>query len=275
MGYISDSFKQDLPSGLGVSVDQCGWQLSGAGHSCGPAVREHYVIHYIVKGRGTYTAEGRSWELSQGDGFFIWPGVSTYYEADKEEPWEYYWFGFYGPEAQALLSRTGLSSEHPVYHNEDPRLAGYLRDMHAASKRLESAGSRDLAMIGCLYLFFSCFCPPKGSMPSQADQYVSQAMQFIENNYAYPIGVADVAEAVGLERSYLHRLFRSRVGQPVGRCILEYRLARARDMLEKTDFSVSEVAFSTGFCDASYFSNVFQKHMELSPTQYRKKRGGS
>ena len=67
-------------------------------HFYGPAVRPHYLLHVILRGRGIYQHEGITYALSQGDAFLIPPMEITYYQADETDPWSYAWVGFDGTE---------------------------------------------------------------------------------------------------------------------------------------------------------------------------------
>ena len=68
-----------------------GYEKCDPSHSFGPAIRTHYLIHYVVKGSGRFHENGRVHSLHAGDLFLILPGQITYYEADRETPWEYCW----------------------------------------------------------------------------------------------------------------------------------------------------------------------------------------
>ena len=73
------------------------------GYTWGPGVRDHYLIHYVVDGKGTYTVNNTVYELRAGDIFLAKPSQLITYSADKEEPWEYYWVGFNGACANKLV----------------------------------------------------------------------------------------------------------------------------------------------------------------------------
>ena len=113
-------------------------------------MRDHYLIHYVVSGRGTFTAAGRAFPVRAGEVFLVWPNVVVSYEADTESPWEYYWLGFSGPDAAALLARTDLRPDAPVLHIDFGRtFQRYITAIYEA--RGQSAWSRT-QMLGYAYL---------------------------------------------------------------------------------------------------------------------------
>ena len=93
------SFKVPYHNNLGMAVYSCGVQRCAAGHSWGPAIRDHYLIHYIVSGRGVFSVKGNEYNLSVGDGFLVVPSCVASYAADTQDPCEYCWVGFSGSDA--------------------------------------------------------------------------------------------------------------------------------------------------------------------------------
>lgn len=80
-------------------------------------------------------------------------------------------------------------------------------------------------------------------------------------------GIAELCEHLKMSRSKLHRKLKSLTGQSTSHYIRSLRLDIAKGMLEKTDFNVSEVAFSVGFSSLSYFSRVFKEEFGFAPKE--------
>ena len=84
------------PSCTSIYIHQCGTEKCQNGHSYGPAMREHYLIHCIFTGKGRFYDGLRNYDLRKGQGFLILPGIISLYQADMQEPWHYGWVGFGG-----------------------------------------------------------------------------------------------------------------------------------------------------------------------------------
>ena len=95
---------------------QCGIEECLPEHSFGPAVRNHYLIHFILKGKGCYIVENKKYNLTQNQGFLICPDTLTYYEADKTNPWTYIWIGFNGLKAKSYLENADLNRENLIFN---------------------------------------------------------------------------------------------------------------------------------------------------------------
>lgn len=263
------SFKLSVHNSLGLAVYSCGVQRCGARHSWGPAVRDHYLIHYIVSGRGTFLSHGKNYSLSAGDGFLVEPSNVVYYVADENEPWEYCWVGFNGSDAKRLMGQTGLLNEGPVFHfDRDDRLQSLLMKICNTSGSGPSAEAR---MESGLLLFLSelmdLFGEPEALHPS-GFEYVQKAIKFIEYNYSSNIDINDVAASAGISRSHLYRLFMQHISMPPNEYLMRFRISKGAELLESSRLSVGEVAYSTGFSDQLYFSRVFKKYMGIPPSKY-------
>lgn len=86
-----------------------GYAQCGPLHCYGPASRPHYLIHFVVKGKGMYQASGQKHYLTAGQGFLIEPGTQTFYQADKDDPWSYLWIGVGGTNAGKYIRDIGLN----------------------------------------------------------------------------------------------------------------------------------------------------------------------
>ena len=75
-------------------IVQFGEESCKSNHSYGPAIRNHWLLHFVRSGKGHFDNKRACYELSGGSMFIIRPGEVTYYEADSDDPWHYEWIGF-------------------------------------------------------------------------------------------------------------------------------------------------------------------------------------
>lgn len=262
------SFKAPFHSALGLAVYNCGIQRCGPGHSWGPAVRDHYLIHCVTSGKGEFVTEGKRYALGPGDGFLVKPDQIIFYEADRKDPWEYRWVGFNGSDAVRLVSQTGLLTGDPVFSFHGNSMPDLLLEICTVSG---DSPSSDARMQANLLLFLASLMDQNGASPSHPSggyEYVQKALRFIEYNYSREITIQEVALSAGISRSHLYRLFMEHVSMPPNEYLLRYRISRAVSLLETNKFSVGEVAYSTGFSDQLYFSRVFKKYLGVPPSRY-------
>ncbi len=99
-----------------IIVFHSGFCSTTPNYSYGRDTRDYYLIHYVTRGRGTYQAGGRQWQLKENDGFLITPGTTIVHTADKNEPWDLCWVAFFGRKAGDLLRKAGLDEDHLLFH---------------------------------------------------------------------------------------------------------------------------------------------------------------
>lgn len=88
---------------------------------------------------------------------------------------------------------------------------------------------------------------------------------YLEN----PVAVPDIADACGLSKRQLERLFRDKLGKTPSRYYLELRLDRARLLLRQTEMPILQVAVASGFYSASYFARCYRSQFGHSPKEER------
>lgn len=234
-------------------------------------VYDHYLIHYILDGKGTYYTPHGTFPVSKGDLFLIRPDEAVYYIADMETPWTYYWFGFNGNDAYHIVRLCGFTEHSLVhYHGPDPELQALL---HKLTYPQFSGLSREYELLGHLYEIFSLIIhrQPHPSV-SNAEQYLTEAIEYIEKNYTcISLRVRDIATYIGIDRTYLYRIFDECLHTSVQDFIQQFRLDKAKGLLKYSNTSIGEIALNCGFENQSYFSTVFKKRYQLTPLQYRKK----
>ena len=77
------SYKQSYTDNVELSIFNCGHEFCRPGHTWGPGVRDHYLIHLVVAGRGVYQVGGAAFSLQEGDLFLAKPNQLITYAASK------------------------------------------------------------------------------------------------------------------------------------------------------------------------------------------------
>ena len=250
----------------------CGYADCEPLHSFGPAVRPNYIIHFILKGKGYYRVGDNRYPLKAGDGFLIPPDMLTYYQADEKEPWSYLWVGFGGKNARQYLSDLGLGESRMMFQSDSgEELKQIVMEM---LQHRQSSILTDFKLESLLYAFFSVLAKtavvPKQKYRELENQYVRRAVEFVQNNYPRKIKISDVADYVGITRSYLYTIFMKSFGVSPQEYLSNYRITRASELLTITDLTVEMVAASCGYDDPLVFSKAFKKIKGLPPTKFLK-----
>lgn len=115
------------------------------------------------------------------------------------------------------------------------------------------------------------FKPSEVAVTSVDESFLQRVLQTVEENLdEETFGVVELANAVGMSRSQLHRKLTALAGKGPNEVIRDMRLQRAKELLEKGAGNASEVAYMVGFNSLAYFSKCFSDRFGLPPSEFVK-----
>lgn len=266
------SFVNDSLNNIDLNIYSCGIEECTPGHYFGPSVRDHYLIHYVLDGKGFFQVGDYTYNLEKGQGFLICPNTLTYYEADKSTPWKYTWVGFYGTKAEYYLKQANLTQESPIFtYTRDSLLETCLTEIVESSKLTKN---KEIKLTGLLYIFLynlisnSEMDTIKASLNLKED-YIKNALLYIERNYSRKIYIQDIADYININRAYLHKLFKEMLNISPQQYLINYRIEKACELLNNPLLTIGDVSRSVGYYDTFLFSKIFKKIKGLSPSSHR------
>ncbi len=223
------------------------------GHSFGPAVRKYTLIHYVMSGSGCYYVGGRAYPVHAGDAFIILPDEVTVYTASENDPWYYRWIGFDG-------ELSAKFADAPRVISPSQRIFELVGDAIATENM------REYRLCAALFELYSDVFSGK----PENHHYVRRVRDFICASYMQPISVEKIAEGMNLDRRYLSRIFKERMGQTIQDYIISVRLEAARERLLE-GATVFEAAMLCGYADECNFSKMFKRRYGISPGAWRRR----
>lgn len=258
-----------------LKVYQYGYEECEPNHSFGPALRDHYLIHFISSGKGKFYIENKCFTLAEGEGFLISPGIVTSYCADEADPWTYSWIGFRDQNAEFYLKQAGLNEKNPVfsYGNSEN-----FTDIFSQLKALkQNTLAEQIRMTSYLYMLLALIIENASSLNDggkavfgSKDEYIKNAVAYIQTNYSRKLSVKEVSKFIGLNRSYLGTIFKEATGRSLQDYITDFRIDKAKKLLSDISMTVGDVSRSVGYDDPLSFSKLFKKNVGVSPNAYRK-----
>ena len=263
--YLND--KRSVPS---VSIYESGWERCGSGHNFGPVVREYYVFHLIVNGKGVYKVNGNVFELGVGDMFIINPGEEHQYTADVVEPWEYYWIGFHGSDAKMVLDEAGLTGLYKLKIKYFEKLYGIFKSIKEKEK---SGSSSTFFLIAKFYEIMSVIALQHINVNDYQKTnggIVPLTISYINSHYEQGLSVTKIADALNVNRSHLYRLFKAKMNISIIEYINQLRMTRALLLLKDKQYSIKQVCELAGYNDYPHFLKQFKLKYGITPKEYRK-----
>lgn len=238
--------------------------------SFGPVTAGRYVINVVEAGRGSLDMGNRRFSVVAGQAFLLFPGTTVSWKADGIEPWNYIGVELTGDGAEEFIRRLGLSAQKPIIDFAAPHKAmDTAYDLFVeCSKKYKNR----FAIAGCFAGLLECIEESlvARKMPAK-NFYMTRAVEYIKENYNSNLSVESIANMLGIERSYLSRLFKTYKNKSTQNYIIDYRIGRAKKMFEEEDLNVSQVCTAVGYTNVYCFSRIFKSRVGMSPKEYREK----
>ncbi len=242
----------------------------------------YFEWFFITNGRMRLTTENQSLELGKNDFVIIGPGVRhrTNFLQDGTTRYNLN-FAFAN---NHLASTEDLYAQLQALLDSAACVSGTGGDELAdVSRRLSQlCGTDRRAMIS------ACFCELLTSVqdtlrvqsPTTAPENVlrdesipreKRLERLFESYYMYNCSLTLVAECLGISTRQLNRIVRQQFGNSFHKHLAYMRICSARQLLEKTDFNVREIAQWVGYDSLCSFYHAFKEECGCLPTEYRKR----
>jgi AraC-like DNA-binding protein len=238
-------------------------------------ILDGFALLYLSGGSGTFESKSSiSLSVEAGHAFLLFPGVWHRYTPNAETGWHEHWVGFDGDTARRWLRHKLFSAKSPVakINAEDTVLATFSRMMQSIRANRPAlqqilAGATD----NLLALFYSAqqALPPADAHKTSL---IELAINRIHNEFERGLDMEVLAQELGVSYSWFRTTFAAHTGLSPHQYLLEFRLAHARSLLAETVMSIKEIATESGFGDEFYFSRLFRRKLNVSPSQWRSRR---
>jgi transcriptional regulator GlxA family with amidase domain len=104
---------------------------------------------------------------------------------------------------------------------------------------------------------------------SHHDEEIIKIQEWLQAHYHLQINLHDLAHQFNINVRSFNRRFRAAADKTPMQYLQEVRINQAQALLKKSNLSVSEIAFATGYQDVSYFSGLFRRINSVTPGEYR------
>lgn len=226
-----------------------------------------WLLIYTVAGSGRFGHAGGELVTAEGDWVLIRPGTLHDYSASGS--WELLWVHFQ-PRAEWLgwLDWPEAARGLMHLHLAAPAPAARFHAMHRLFQG-ELARREAFAMNALEALLLECDMHNPRATTSRYDRRVAAAMDYLDRHLQAKTSLDEVAAAVGLSPSRLAHLFRAEAGQTPQVYLEARRMERAAELLQRTGFSIQQIAAAVGFDSPFYFSRRFKAATGRSPSAFR------
>lgn len=276
-----------LPSPLRahLHISSCGQFERLAGHTMQRIHTENYLLIWVTQGKGHVTSQGQSHVATAGDLILLDHGPGHAYGADEHDPWSILWVHFLGPASrsffeamrrskkleQRIAGRLGHPSQFVSLHRRFVEMVNIARLTVPDKVMLQ-----ECLLTGMLGMMLHQLNAPVASDVGTGPRHdIRAVLGYIDEHLNEPLSLTQLASLCSVSERQFNRLFTEQMDTTPLAYIKGLRVNKACVLLGQTDMPVQEIAHTTGYDDAFYFSRLFRQQMGLSPSAYRnEKRGG-
>ncbi|MEE3239777.1 MAG: helix-turn-helix domain-containing protein [Pseudomonadota bacterium] len=109
----------------------------------------------------------------------------------------------------------------------------------------------------------------EGEHTRHSDEDIARLLNWLNENYGKKVTAQKMAELLGISIRTLNRRFKTATRQSPQDYLRAVRIGHAKELLQKSNLSVAEVAEQCGFNDNSHFGSTFKKVVSMPPSEYR------
>lgn len=232
----------------------------------------YYLLHFVVKGKGSIEIDGQTHIFGRNDVFILHPDTHIVYRSDPANPWEYYWINFNGLQAKNILQKLGITDEKYFVSVPLPETKKYF--VQALRAKSDLFG-RTYTVLGNLYGIFGCIAQAEQHTASYDEKkkiLFDDIFEYIRLHlYDTELSAQSVAQHFYISPAYFSCLFKKHLNVSFKEYVNYERIKKATELIETSHLYVKSIGHMVGFADPLYFGKVFKKYRLYSPAEYKKR----
>ena len=246
-------------------------RYDGGWHSV-PHTHHYAELFYVVSGRGLFQIENEQYPVTTQQLIIVNPNVIHTEVSHQSSPLEYIVLGIEG------LEFTPDTREENRYQILDYRdngsiltcLRNILIETENALPGFETICRAYMEILIVRLMRDTSFHLTSDPLPSSSSQCAA-VRRYIDSHFKEQLTLEHLAEIAHINKYYLAHTFKEEFGISPISYQLNRRIEESCYLLQQTNMSLSEIAQVLGFSSSSYFSQLFRKAKNISPSDYRKK----
>lgn len=228
-----------------------------------------YLLQYTLTGRGIFIKDGITHILEKGMGFLSKMPEKSVYTCTDNESWEFVFLHFDG-EALFPLYKKVIDLTNGVI-SLDPN-GKAVDSLLRLQQRMISGGILEKYEGGRIAYELMCEILSEQERKTETGKsgMIRNAAYIMETEYSTITGVKELSERLGVSWEHFSRSFKGGYGVTPIKYLNDVRMQAAVNLLINTGDSVENIAVACGYGTGNYFSKVFRRYSDRTPSEYRK-----
>lgn len=232
-----------------------------------------YLIMLTLAGQGTYTKGGKAYELRPGDLVFVdsMEPHTHCTSAQSKGTWNLLWVQFNGITARGYYSQYKTKDIPVLRASENPKIQLLMEKLLSANQSksigAEFLTSRILVELLTEILFTAgAVISPKRNMP----QFIKDALTDIDAHFPENLSLEYFSGKLRLSKYHFAKEFKKYTGYSPIEYIINTRLNHAKEYLQYSDLTITDISDAVGFNNTCHFINMFKQKTGITPLKFRK-----
>ena len=248
-----------------------------------------YEIYYLISGERYYFIDSKTYPVTAGTLVFINRGQIHKTSVGKDAAHERLLIQIREERLSQWIGAEAKRALEKFFRENSGILSlegGQRREIEEILMRIETEaleniyGARRLVEVLTAELLLRCARilegrerkKEEGSVPSARHSKVQEVAEYIGDHFRQEISLELLAEHFFVSKYYLCRIFKDITGFTVNEFINVTKVKHAAILLEKTDWSITEIAGESGYDSITYFEKMFKRYLGMTPRQYKKEK---
>ncbi|MBD2866838.1 AraC family transcriptional regulator [Paenibacillus oceani] len=265
----------DLEKSIGVCPTNAGRMIAKPNYQAGPKMIVYYILEFVLEGQAVHWVNDQQIVYNKGDLFCIFPDISARWGLVAGNPnLRMSWFSIKGEGVKPLLAAIGITEDRPYLRNVFlPGLLGLLQQLVDEFRHLH-AGENFFRWLAKMYELFDLLAvvarrERQALSEKGSPGWIQESVSFMQMYYTENITVQDVADYIGVHRSYFSAEFSKRQGIPPVQYLQRLRMEKGAQMLLETEFLITDIALFLGYPDLYTFTRAFRNYYNVTPSKLR------
>lgn len=234
---------------------------------------DYYRIYYVTEGEGWVRIGNEDIFLRKGELYWLPSNINQQYAlTNLNNPLKHYWVHFYATVGSDMPLNNIIKIPYSIKILNETPVIELFKNLHRSLNN--PSGIDDFlivksSMLSLMAYFINSCRNDIKTLRTPVYEELKPVIDYIEENLSRNISLNQLAGVICLHPNYFSKKFHKYMGVSPMEYLMQKRIKKAKTLLTRSNKQICDIAAEVGYIDQFQFSNIFKKHTNISPTEYR------
>ncbi len=276
VAYLGEEHEDIVDISKSIIVTAAGYYRVHSSHIIEterPNGRGDYQLLYVASGKAHFYFDGVEKIIPKGNMVLFRPRETQIYYLYASDKPETYWVHFTGSDVDLLLDYYQMPHDENVFFTgTSPDYQWLFRQM-IQELQLRRANYEDLLNMNLrhIFLIINRYLKEGKNIGTEMLDEIERATHYFNENYNQPIIIEKYAEEHLMTPGWFIQNFKQITKSTPMQYIISLRITNAMNLIDNTEYNMTQIASAVGYDNSLYFSRLFKKYTGMSPSEYKKR----